>query len=239
MSNFNKGKFAAVLPAGGIGKRMGGSVPKQLMLLKGKPVYFYCLETFLRMEEIGQVVMAVPADWKEHFQKDIFENSGWSPEMLSKLTIVVGGSERWQSVRNGVNALDNQAEYVLVHDVARPFVSKEIIQEVCRTLVEKGACLVAKPAVDTIKIAEEGKVEKTIDRKKVWMAQTPQAASVPLLKKLYSRIDQEPLDFTPTDEASILEFFGEQVYIVQGNTMNDKLTTPEDFEIFSARLAAE
>ena len=218
---------------------MGGTIPKQLMLLKGKPVYFYCLETFLRMEEIGQVVMAVPADWKSHFENDISENSGWSPEMLNKLTIVVGGSERWQSVRNGVNALNHQAEYVLVHDVARPFVSREIIQEVCRTLVEKGSCLVAKPAVDTIKIAENGKVEKTIDRKKVWLAQTPQAASVALLKKLYDRIDKEPLDFTPTDEASILEFFGEQVFIVQGNAMNDKLTTPEDFEFFSARLAAK
>lgn len=218
---------------------MGGTIPKQLMLLNGKPVYFYCLETFLGMDEIGQVVLAVPADWKEHFQKDIFENSGWSSEMLDKLTIVVGGSERWQSVRNGVNALDHQVEYVLVHDVARPFVSKEIVQEVCRTLVEKGSCLVAKPAVDTIKIAENGKVEKTIDRQKVWMAQTPQAASVALLKRLYDRIDKDPLDFTPTDEASILEFFGEQVFIVQGNTMNDKLTTPEDFEFFSARFAAK
>lgn len=218
---------------------MGGTIPKQLMLLNGKPVYFYCLETFLGMDEIGQVVLAVPADWKEHFQKDIFENSGWSSEMLDKLTIVVGGSERWQSVRNGVNALDHQVEYVLVHDVARPFVSKEIVQEVCRTLVEKGSCLVAKPAVDTIKIAENGKVEKTIDRQKVWMAQTPQAASVALLKRLYDRIDKDPLDFTPTDEASILEFFGEQVFIVQGNTMNDKLTSPEDFEFFSARFAAK
>ena len=239
MSDSYKGRFAAVLPAGGIGKRMGGAIPKQLMLLKGKPVYFYCLETFLNMDEISQVVLAVPADWKSHFEKDILENSGWPAEMLNKLTIVVGGSERWQSVRNGVNALDRQAEYVLVHDVARPFVSKEIVQDVCRTLVEKGSCLVAKPAVDTIKIAEDGKVEKTIDRKKVWMAQTPQAASIALLKKLYDRIDKEPLNFTPTDEASILEFFGEQVYIVQGNAMNDKLTTPEDFEIFSARLAAK
>ena len=239
MSDTFKGRFAAVLPAGGIGKRMGGAIPKQLMLLKGKPVYFYCLETFLNMDEISQVVLAVPADWKSHFEKDILENSGWPAEILNKLTIVVGGSERWQSVRNGVNALDSQAEYVLVHDVARPFVSKEIVQDVCRTLVEKGSCLVAKPAVDTIKIAEDGKVEKTIDRKKVWMAQTPQAASIALLKKLYDRIDREPLNFTPTDEASILEFFGEQVYIVQGNAMNDKLTTPEDFEIFSARLAAK
>jgi 2-C-methyl-D-erythritol 4-phosphate cytidylyltransferase len=239
MSDTFKGRFAAVLPAGGVGKRMGGAIPKQLMLLKGKPVYFYCLETFLNMDEISQVVLAVPADWKSHFEKDILENSGWPAEILNKLTIVVGGSERWQSVRNGVNALDSQAEYVLVHDVARPFVSKEIVQDVCRTLVEKGSCLVAKPAVDTIKIAEDGKVEKTIDRKKVWMAQTPQAASIALLKKLYDRIDKEPLNFTPTDEASILEFFGEQVYIVQGNAMNDKLTTPEDFEIFSARLAAK
>ena len=239
MSDSFKGRFAAVLPAGGIGKRMGGAIPKQLMLLKGRPVYFYCLETFLNMDEISQVVLAVPADWKSHFEKDIFENSGWPAEILNKLTIVVGGSERWQSVRNGVNALDSQAEYVLVHDVARPFVSKEIVQEVCRTLVEKGSCLVAKPAIDTIKIAEDGRVEKTIDRKKVWMAQTPQAASIALLKKLYDRIDKEPLNFTPTDEASILEFFGEQVYIVQGNAMNDKLTTPEDFEIFSARLAAK
>lgn len=239
MSDSFKGRFAAVLPAGGIGKRMGGAIPKQLMLLKGKPVYFYCLETFLSMDEISQVVLAVPADWKSHFEKDILENSGWSTEMLNKLTIVVGGSERWQSVRNGVNALSGQAEYVLVHDVARPFVSKEIVQEVCRTLVEKGSCLVAKPAIDTIKIAEDGKVEKTIDRKKIWMAQTPQAASVALLKKLYDRIDKEPLDFTPTDEASILEFFGEQVFIVQGNAMNDKLTTPEDFDVFSARLAAK
>ncbi len=241
MSDSFKGRFAAVLPAGGIGKRMGGTIPKQLMQLNGKPVYFYCLETILSIDEIGQVVMAVPADWKDFFEKQIYGESGLSKtlpaETLSKLTLVVGGAERWQSVRNGVNALSDQAEFVLVHDVARPFVSKEIIENVCKTLVEKGSCLVAKPAVDTIKVAEDGKVEKTIDRKKVWLAQTPQAASASLLKSLYGRIDREPLDFTPTDEASILEFFGENVFIVQGNAMNDKLTTPEDFEIFSARLA--
>lgn len=221
-----KGRFAAVLPAGGLGKRMGGNIPKQLMLLGGKPVYRYCLETFLEMEEISEVVMAVPADWKDHFEKDFSHE---------KLKIVVGGAERWQSVENGVNALTSGAEYVLVHDVARPFISKEIIRDVCRTLVEKGSCLVAKPAVDTIKIAKDGCVEQTIDRNTVWMAQTPQAAPVDLLKKLYSRIAAEPLDFTPTDEASILEYFGEKVYIVKGAAANDKLTTPEDFEIFLKR----
>lgn len=232
-----KGRFAAVLPAGGLGKRMGGNIPKQLMVLGGKPVYRYSLETFLSMDEIAEVVMAVPADWKDHFEKEIF---GQSPSELgalitNKLKIVVGGAERWQSVENGVNALTSNAEFVLVHDVARPFISKEIIRNVCETLVTKGSCLVAKPAVDTIKIAKDGRVQQTIDRNTVWMAQTPQAASIALLKKLYGRIAAEPLNFTPTDEASILEYFGEPVYIVKGNNLNDKLTTPEDFEIFASR----
>ena len=229
-----KGKFAAVLPAGGLGKRMGGNIPKQLMVLGGKPVYRYSLETFLSMDEIAEVVMAVPADWKDHFEKEIFCDNA-SELIRTKMKIVVGGAERWQSVENGVKALTSNAEFVLVHDVARPFISKEIIRDVCETLVTKGSCLVAKPAVDTIKIAKDGCVQQTIDRNTVWMAQTPQAASVALLKKLYGRIAAEPLNFTPTDEASILEYFGESVYIVKGNNPNDKLTTPEDFEIFASR----
>ena len=234
------GKFAAVLPAGGLGKRMGGNIPKQLMNLGDKPVYQYCLETFLNMDEIAEVVIAVPADWKDYFEKDIFGRigpsigSGYSNK-LNKLKIVVGGAERWQSVENGVNALTSSAEYVLVHDVARPFISEKIIREVCETLVSKGSCLVAKPAIDTIKIASDGRVESTIDRRKVWQAQTPQAARIDLLKQLYARIAKEPLDFTPTDEASILEFFGEPVYIVKGDSANDKLTTPEDFDVFASR----
>ena len=233
-----KGRFAAVLPAGGLGKRMGGNIPKQLMVLGGKPVYRYSLETFLSMDEIAEVVMAVPADWKDHFEKEIFGEStdkNLRELIRAKMKIVVGGAERWQSVENGVNALTSNAEFVLVHDVARPFISKEIIRDVCETLVTKGSCLVAKPAVDTIKIAKDGCVQQTIDRNTVWMAQTPQAASIDLLKKLYGRIAAEPLNFTPTDEASILEYFGESVYIVKGNNLNDKLTTPEDFEIFASR----
>ena len=241
-NSLQSGKFAAVLPAGGLGKRMGGTIPKQLMTLGGKPVYQYCLETFLNMDEIAEVVIAVPVDWKDYFEKDIFDRispllgSGYSNN-LSKLSIVVGGVERWQSVQNGVNALTSDAEYVLVHDVARPFISEKIIRKVCETLVNKGSCLVAKPAIDTIKIASDGRVESTIDRRKVWLAQTPQAARIDLLKSLYARIKKEPLDFTPTDEASILEFFGENVYIVEGDCTNDKLTTPEDFEIFASRAS--
>ncbi|MCF0216847.1 MAG: 2-C-methyl-D-erythritol 4-phosphate cytidylyltransferase [Fibrobacteraceae bacterium] len=224
----DKKNFAVVLPAGGLGKRMGSNIPKQLMELKGKRVYLHSLEKFLSLDEIVEVVLAVPAEWKTAFEEDLSKIP--HPE---KLKIVIGGSERWESVKNGVNALTSDAQYVLVHDVARPFLSERIIKDVCSTLVNQGACLVAKPAVDTIKVARDGKVEKTIDRNTVWLAQTPQAANIQVLKELYSRMEKEPLHFTPTDEASILEYFGIPVYIVKGEAANDKLTSPEDFARFS------
>ena len=141
-NSLHSGKFAAVLPAGGLGKRMGGNIPKQLMQLGSKPVYQYSLETFLKMDEIAEVVMAVPADWKDYFEKEIeafFSASENAGKFRTKLKIVLGGSERWQSVENGVNALTSSAEYVLVHDVARPFISEKIIRDVFDTLVNKGS----------------------------------------------------------------------------------------------------
>lgn len=228
----NDNLFAVVLPAGGLGLRMGGQIPKQLLPLKGKPVYRHSLDTFLSLKEISEVVLAVPQDWKEHFENEIL-NSNISTEWKNKLKIVVGGKERWQSVRNGVEAITSNAKYVLVHDVARPFISKELLTQIFETLVSKGSCIVAKECADTVKVVTNGKIEKTLDRNSIWLAQTPQCASVELLKNLYQKIDEVPLDFLPTDEASILEYFGEQIFIVKGNSLNDKLTTPEDFERFS------
>ena len=230
-SQFNQ-QFAVVLPAGGLGRRMGSQLPKQLLPLQGQPVYRYALETFLSLDEIAEVALVVPEDWKEHFETEI-KASNLPDEQRKKLKIIIGGAERWQSVRHGVEALSSQAKYVLVHDVARPFISKALLQQVFETLLSKGSCIVAKECADTVKIVGDGIIEKTIDRKKVWLAQTPQSASVELLKELYAKIDESPLDFLPTDEASILEHFGEKIFIVPGNSQNDKLTSPEDFERFS------
>ncbi len=123
-----------------------------------------------------------------------------------------------------------------MHDVARPLISQELILQVLETLETKGACIVARPAVDTVKIVKSGKVERTIPRENVYLAQTPQAARVETFKKLYKKIHENPLDFLPTDEASILEHFGEPVYVVPGNSQNDKLTTPADLERFELFL---
>ncbi len=210
---------------------MGSKIPKQLLPLDDKPVYRYALETFAQMEEIAEVVLAVPADWKAHFEKELQDF-----RLARKLKIVIGGKERWESVRNGIEALSEGIDFALVHDVARPLVSQSLIRQVMETLEAKGSCLVACPAVDTVKIVKSGKVEQTVPRENVYLAQTPQAARVDTFKKLYRKIDEHPLDFLPTDEASILEHFGEPVYIVPGNSRNDKLTTPDDLKRFRLLL---
>jgi len=220
-------RFAVVLPAGGLGKRMGAGKPKQLLELAGKPVWKYSLETFLDHPRIGTVVLVVPAEWMSHFAA---ETQGLP------ILLVEGGAERWQSVQNGVAVLPDEAEFVLVHDVARPLLSVSIVEavlaEVCRS-----ACIVAKPVHDTVKIVNDGFVTATIDRSTVWLAQTPQACAVSVLRDLYRRAAEEGLDFIPTDEASLLERFGIPVAVVSGDSLNDKLTTPEDMERFVLALA--
>ncbi len=219
--------FAVVLPAGGLGKRMGGNVPKQMLELGGRPIWRHSVETFLAHPGINQVVLVVPADWRSHFEEELAGED---------VTIVEGGLERWESVRNGIAALDADIRWVLVHDVARPFISEEIIDAVLdRT--HWGANIVAKPVVDTVKIVANGVIEKTVDRSQVWLAQTPQSCEVSVLKACYERMKNEVLPFIPTDEASILEHFGVPVSIVPGNTWNDKITSPEDMERFRLMLS--
>lgn len=226
MANQSISGFAAVLPAGGLGLRMGGQTPKQMLELGGRPLWRHSLETFLDHPGISEVVLVVPTDWFSHFEQAL---EG------SEVKLIEGGSERWQSVRNGVRALSSHIRWVLVHDVARPFLSSAIIDRVLAQ-VQHQACLVAKPVSDTVKMVSGNQVTSTIDRNAVWLAQTPQACEVAVLQECYQRIDQETLPFVPTDEASILEHFHIPVSIVPGSTWNDKITTPEDLSRFRILL---
>jgi len=214
-------RIGAVITAGGLGKRLGGEVPKQLVKLRGKAMWRHSAEIFLNSREIKAVVLTVPEDWRDYFAKEAGDLS---------IVVTVGGKERWQSVRNGIEALPEGISHVMVHDAARPFVSDDIISSVAKTL-EENCCMVAKPVFDTVKITENGFVKSTVERQTVWLAQTPQAAPVALLKELYRKMENFP-DFCPTDEASILEKFGIPIKIVEGNTQNDKITTQEDMEKF-------
>jgi len=214
-------RIGAVITAGGLGKRVGGEVPKQLVKLHGKAMWLHSVEAFLRNKKIKAVVLTVPAKWQNYFIEE--------SKKLS-LIVALGGKERWQSVKNGIEALPKDISHVMVHDAARPFVSQDIINSVARTL-SKDCCMVAKPVFDTVKIAENSYVKSTLDRKSLWLAQTPQAAPLALLKELYKKMEKFP-DFCPTDEASILEKFGVPIKIVEGNAMNDKITTKEELGKF-------
>jgi 2-C-methyl-D-erythritol 4-phosphate cytidylyltransferase len=212
-------KIGAIITAGGLGKRVSGEVPKQLVKLNGKAMWLHSAETFLNNKEIKAVVLTVPENWQSHFMEEAKHLS---------IIVAIGGKERWQSVKNGIEALPENISHVMVHDAARPFVSDEVINSVAAS-IETDCCMVAKPAFDTVKIAENGYVKNTLDRKTVWLAQTPQAASVALLKELYKKMESFP-DFCPTDEASIFEKFGIPVKIIEGNARNDKITTMDDLE---------
>jgi len=214
-------RIGAVITAGGLGKRVGGDLPKQLLKLRGKAMWLHSAEAFLNNKKIKAVVITVPANWQNYF---IEESKNLS------LIVALGGKERWQSVKNGIEALPKNISHVMVHDAARPFVSQDIINSVAKTLA-KDCCMVAKPVFDTVKVAENSYVKNTLDRKSLWLAQTPQAAPVDLLKKLYKKMEKFP-NFCPTDEASILEKFSVPIKIVEGNARNDKITTKEELDKF-------
>jgi len=213
--------IGVVITAGGLGKRFGGKVPKQLVKLRGKAMWMHSAEAFLSNKKIKAIVLTVPENWQNYFIKEI-----------KNLPIIVtlGGKERWQSVKNGIEALPKNITHVMVHDAARPFVSQKIITSVAEALIND-CCMVAKPVFDTVKIVESFYVRNTLDRRSVWLAQTPQAAPVDLLKKLYKKMEKFP-GFYPTDEASILEKFCIPIKIVEGNAMNDKITTKEELDKF-------
>jgi 2-C-methyl-D-erythritol 4-phosphate cytidylyltransferase len=212
-------RIGAVITAGGLGKRALSEVPKQLVKLSGKAMWLHSAEAFLNNKEIKAVVLTIPESWQNYFMEEAKN---------LPLIVAIGGKERWQSVKNGIESLPENISHVMVHDAARPFVSNEIINSVAASL-ETDCCMVAKPVFDTVKTAENGYVKNTLDRKTVWLAQTPQAASVAMLKELYKKMENLP-DFCPTDEASIFEKFNIPVKIIEGNAKNDKITTIDDLE---------
>lgn len=227
-------KFAAVLPAGGVGSRMGADKPKQFLELQGKALWRHALEAFLQHPAISEIALVCHPDWTRFFQDEIAEH--YTTEQQAKIRYAIGGAERWISVKNGIEALSNDVDYALVHDVARPLLSQEIIDSCIHNLKEHGACLVAKAVVDTVKRVASQRVKETLDRSEIYLAQTPQCFSTEALKAAYERMPSHP-EFTPTDEASMMEFFGHQVPICAGHDLNDKVTTP--FDLIRLELLAQ
>lgn len=231
-------KFAAIILSAGVGSRMKSDIPKQYMDLAGKPVIYYSLKAF---EDAGfsSIVLVCGRDDVEYCQNEIVKKYG-----LEKITAIVsGGKERYHSVFEGLKAV-GKADYVFIHDGARPMLTQEIIGRLKAAVVKEEAAVAGMPVKDTIKIVdEESYVSDTPERQYVWQVQTPQCFVFPIIYEAYKSViqDEEEGWTIPkiTDDAMVLEYATDhEVKMVEADYRNIKITTPEDLAIAELFLKA-
>lgn len=213
----NEPQYYALIPAAGVGTRMGVNLPKQYLQIAGKSVLQHTVNGFLSTPEIQHVYIVVSPD-DAYIESHVEQNE--------RVTILhCGGNTRSESVRNGLDMMQVRAnDFVLVHDAARPGITSSLIQKLINTIGSKEiGGLLALPVVDTVKRVQNGVVE-TISREGLWLAQTPQMFSYQLL--------MHALNAAPdmTDEASAIETLGLTPILVEGHARNRKLTLPDDVE---------
>ncbi len=213
--------LGVIIPAAGKGKRMGASLNKQYLKLKGRPLLMYTLELFLKLSP-AQIVVVVSEGEKEIFQKYIL-----TPLNSPGVQVVTGGKTRQDSVRAGLKALNETLEYVCIHDGARPLASPRMVKEVFRACQEVGGAAAGVPLKDTIKeVDSSGFVIHTPRREGFIAVQTPQIFRRDFILEAYEKAAEE--GFCVTDDTALLEKYGKKVKIVPGSYDNLKITTPED-----------
>ncbi len=212
---------SAIVLAGGRGKRMGSVQSKQYINLNGKPILYYTLKQFIKNKFIDKVVLVIPEDESDYCKKEVLEKY-----QLKVDEIVFGGSERQDSVYNALMKLEDSA-VVLIHDGARPFVSQKIINDAIKYAKVYKATAPGVMPKDTIKIKDEDNFSiNTLDRNRTVAIQTPQAFDFNLIYECHKKIKESGISVT--DDTMVAEFFGNKVYIYDGDYTNIKITTPED-----------
>ena len=216
-------KVTALIPAAGMGKRMGRAVAKQFLPLGERPLLAHALLTFQRAPEIDEIIPILAEEEMEHCLEGVIEHY----HITKVRTLVAGGKERQDSVYQGLQKVGEETEVVLVHDGVRPFVTSTMIKESVE-LAKKGICaVVGVPLKDTIKeVNAEGKVVKTMERSRLWAIQTPQAFPAKTLKRVYEESYKQKMH--GTDDATFAERAGLDVHVIMGSYDNIKVTTPED-----------
>lgn len=226
-----KRRCVAMILAAGQGKRMGCATQKQYMQLNGYPVLYYSLKQF---EEsiVDSIVLVVGKGEIQYCQEEIVNRYGFQKVEM----IVEGGKERYESVYYGLQAM-KEAEYVLIHDGARPLITKEIVERCIEQVQYEHACVVGMPVKDTIKVVDEKQYAKeTPNRSTLWLVQTPQAFCFELVKLAYMKM-MEQGDTTATDDAMVVEqYANHSIKLIEGSYENIKITTPEDLIIAQTLL---
>jgi 2-C-methyl-D-erythritol 4-phosphate cytidylyltransferase len=213
--------YWTVIPAAGQGKRMNAGISKQWIELLGKPVLAHTLHVFEKDPHCEGVILV--GSEKELQQMQNFVES-FQYQKVRK--IVPGGKERQQSVYEGLKVVPTDADLVLIHDAARPFITHDSILQLVKTAQDTGSAVLAVPVKDTVKRVIENHVEETIDRSSLWAVQTPQAFRLSIVMDAHRKADEE--GYIGTDDASLVERIGQTVAIVMGDYHNIKLTTSDD-----------
>ena len=219
MSSFTA---SAVIVAGGTGKRMGR--PKQVLPLGGKPVVVRSILAFKACACVREVVVVTP-----------LENRAVISQFVKDVTFADPGETRLASVQNGVSRVSPQADVVAVHDGARPLVDPQSIQAALQSAYENGAAVLAVPVKDTIKEGQNGSVVRTLERAKLWAAQTPQCYRREILQEALAKYGAAQ---DATDESQLVEKLGVRVQLIPSSYTNFKMTTPEDL-LFAEALVNE
>ncbi len=221
--------FAVVLVMAGSGTRFGGDVPKVFVPLAGRPLWRHAASVLSSLPGCVTTVLVTAAERVSEVRAAAAD--------LRATVVVAGGARRQDSVRLGLAAVPEGVEIVAVHDAARPLVDRDVALRVIRGAAEHGAALAAVPARDTIKQVEaDGRVVGTLDRRRLWIAQTPQAFRLELLRRAHEEAGRRGLNVT--DDAALVEELGHPVHVSQGHPWNQKVTEAADLHVAEALLLA-
>lgn len=223
-------RHVGIVMAAGSGRRMQIDKPKQFLLLEGKPILYYSLKA-MQDSFLDEIILATRAEDILYVKEEIVDRYG-----LTKVSkIVPGGAERYDSVWEGLQAVAGDSQtYVYIHDGARPFLNYATMERIYGDVLAFGATVAAVPSKDTVKIAgENGVVTDTPDRSTVWIVQTPQAFSYPVIYDAYRNFHKNP-EPGITDDAMIVERYSDtKVHVTMADYSNIKITTSEDLTICS------
>jgi 2-C-methyl-D-erythritol 4-phosphate cytidylyltransferase len=224
-------RVAAIIPAAGLGTRMGAEMPKQFLELDGLPIVIFTLRRLAACAAITDFFISTRADDIVFLQDKVGKAGLGRPAR-----VIHGGDTRQQSVANALAQVDPTTEIVLVHDAVRPFVTPEQIDRVIAEARTRGAAILGIPAIDTVKEvkraslpADVALISATIPRERIVLAQTPQAFSYTLLRDAFRAAQQD--DVTASDESALVERFGHEVFVVLGSERNLKITRPADMDL--------
>jgi 2-C-methyl-D-erythritol 4-phosphate cytidylyltransferase len=210
---------------------MGGHIPKQFLLLRGQPILTHSLRVLQASPVIHEIILAVPQAERQHCLDHILGEG----EFGKVTKVVAGGAQRQDSVRHALAEVSGDTDIVLVHDAVRPFLTEDMVRRVVEAAAEHGAAIVALPMRDTVKsVGADGVIERTVDRRPLWSAQTPQAFRRAWLEEGHRKALLEGIH--ATDDAHLVELIGKPVVVVEGSGDNIKVTRPEDLVIGEAIL---